>query len=525
MSPVFREPEASSRPPRPRRGPALLTALLLLAIGCGSDLPAAGPGVRPPAVAGSFYPDDAGMLRRAIRFYLDDAEGGSVEGVRVIVAPHAGYVYSGQIAADAWARAAREEADVVFILGTNHTVAPFREVSVWHAGAYRTPLGDALVDEGIARELMNSDPRFVFRPDAHEREHSVEVQVPFVQVLFPGAKIVPLVVGAPDPELCEALGRAIARLAGGRRAVIAASSDLSHYPEWEDAVRVDGAVLRAVAEGDRATVVRVMEEELRRGAPGLSTCACGEGPVLAALAAAEALGLPSAEVVSYANSGDTALGDRKRVVGYGAVAFGATGGKDPLAGLRRPEPELSERDFDEEERRWLLAHARRAVVQYLTSGTAPLARPEGAGLWRRQGAFVTLEIGDRLRGCIGHMAENRPLCQVVGAMALQAAFNDRRFSPLTAKELGEIRVEISVLTPKRRVSGPEDIVIGRDGVVLEKDGRSAVYLPQVAPEEGWNREEMLGHLARKAGLPADAWRRGAALWTFRAEVFGEGEVH
>lgn len=503
---------------------SMIVLACLLSAGTGS-LPASPPGIRPPAVAGSFYPDDPAKLRRAIRFFLDDVKGGSVEGVRVLVAPHAGYVFSGQIAADAWARAAAEEADVVFLLGTNHTAPPFRGVSIWHAGAYRTPLGDAPVDEDLARELMHADGRFGFRPDVHEREHSVEVQVPFVQSLFPRAKIVPLVIGAPDPEMCEALGRAIGRLAGGRRVVIAASSDLSHYPAWGDAIDVDGAVLRSVASGDRSAVVRAMDEGERRGTRGLTTSACGEGPILAAMAAAEALGLGAAEVVSYANSGETAVGDRKRVVGYGAVVFGAAGGSDPGGGLVRPEPGPAGADLSDGERRWLLEHARRAIGQYMTTGTAPLARPEDAALWRDRGAFVTLEIEGRLRGCIGHTAEDRPLGQVVGAMALQAAFNDGRFSPLTPEELGEVRVEISVLTPRRPVSGPEEIVVGRDGVILEKGGRSAIYLPQVAPEQGWNREEMLGNLALKAGLPRDGWKRGAELWTFRAEVFGEGEVH
>jgi AmmeMemoRadiSam system protein A len=138
-----------------------------------------------------------------------------------------------------------------------------------------------------------------------------------------------------------------------------------------------------------------------------------------------------------------------------------------------------------------------------------------------QGAFVTLKQHGKLRGCIGHMAEDRPLCHTVGRMALQAAFNDHRFSPLKASELEEIEIEISVLTPLHPVDGPTHIVVGQDGVMIRKSNRSAVFLPQVALEQGWNREELLTRLCQKAGLPDHAWHEGATFYTFQAQVFNE----
>jgi AmmeMemoRadiSam system protein A len=173
----------------------------------------------------------------------------------------------------------------------------------------------------------------------------------------------------------------------------------------------------------------------------------------------------------------------------------------------------------------LLSFARRTIRQFLTTDTAPLARGFDPALENERGAFVTLKKDGKLRGCIGHMADDLPLCQVVGYCALQAAFNDRRFSPLTLEELEEVEIEVSVLTPFQPVDRYEDIQIGRDGVMLEKNGRSAVYLPSVAVEQGWNREEMLSHLSVKAGLSANAWKKGTRFYTFQANAFGESDLH
>jgi AmmeMemoRadiSam system protein A len=204
------------------------------------------------------------------------------------------------------------------------------------------------------------------------------------------------------------------------------------------------------------------------------------------------------------------------VVGYGAVSFSAD---------KNCNAEKSESGgLSQEHKKALLSFARKTIEQFLNSETIPPARGFDPILENRQGAFVTLKKHGELRGCIGHMAEDLPLCQVVGMMALQAAFNDPRFTPVKLSELPEIEIEISVLTPSQKVKSPEDIVIGRDGVILRKDGRSAVFLPQVAPEQGWNIEEMLSHLSRKAGLSSDSWKKDAEFYTFQAVAFSESDL-
>lgn len=478
---------------------------------------------RDPAVAGRFYPDSAAPLRLAVEAYLRDAVPRKADRPVALIAPHAGYIFSGQIAADAWRQAQGDPVDLVVILGTNHTAPPFAGVAIDPGSGFRTPLGVAETDRAAAEALIAADPDCRFDAGVHAREHSVEVQVPFVQVLFPKAKILPAVVGSADPGLCDRLGRALGAVLRGRKGLVVASSDLSHYPSASDADAVDRRVLEAAARLDPEALRAAIRDGMSRGVPGLSTCACGEAPILAALSAARALGATRGTVVSYANSGDVAVGEPDRVVGYGAVAFGAGPPGADTSALEGGEDAPGPGGFGAADRRALLALARETIRRYLESGTIPLSRGLSARARARRGAFVTLTKGGELRGCIGRMSPGARLDQVVGAMALQAALRDPRFPPVTPEEVPGLRIEISVLTPMRPVAGAGEIVVGRDGVLLSKDGRSAVFLPQVATEQGWGRDEMLDHLCLKAGLPAGSWKSGARFSVFQAEVFREGE--
>jgi AmmeMemoRadiSam system protein B/AmmeMemoRadiSam system protein A len=478
--------------------------------------------VREPAVEGKFYPDDPAALRGAIAGYLSDAVPVGPGETVAIVAPHAGYIYSGQVAADAWRQVAGREIELVVILGTNHTTPGFSKVALHPGAGFRTPLGVATCDLEAADALAAADPDCVFDAAVHANEHSVEVQVPFAQHLFPKAKILPAIVASSDPALVDRLGAALGKVLAGRKAVVVASSDLSHYPSAKDAGEVDRKVLAAAAGLDPAALRKAIARESARGVRGLGTCACGEAPMAAAMAAARALGATRGTALSYAHSGDTSIGEQDRVVGYGAVAFakGATG--TDTDALREPEIP-PDGPLDDATKRALLAFARESIRRYLETGTAPLPRSLPPPARRTQGAFVTLTRNGELRGCIGRIVADGPLGRTVGAMALQAAFADNRFAPVSREELPMLHVEISALTPMKPVKGPDEIVVGRDGVLLSKGGRSAVFLPQVATEQGWSRDEMLDHLSRKAGLPAGAWKEGARFSVFQAEVFGEGK--
>jgi AmmeMemoRadiSam system protein B/AmmeMemoRadiSam system protein A len=483
-------------------------------------------GERRPAVAARFYPGAAKPLEGAVRAYLEDALPPQDARPLALISPHAGYIYSGQIAADAYRQAMGHEYDVIVVLGTNHTTAGFDGVSIYPGTGYRTPLGLAEIDRELASRLTAADPAFTYQPAVHTQEHSVEVQIPFVQVAFPGIKIVTAVVGRPEPELCVRLGKALVKVLEGRKPLIVASSDLSHYPDYGDAVPTDLEVLEAIVTRDPFRVHATMEARVRRGVPGLSTSACGEAPILAVIQAARDLGAGRGIVISYANSGDTAVGDHSRVVGYGAVAFlhgdsGPTVTAPPPVVPAVPKQITTAKALEAAERRALLAFARESIERFLTTQTAPLARGYAPSLAREQGVFVTLKKNGHLRGCRGSLRPDLPLYQLVGVMALQSAFNDPRFPAVERDEWDAIDLEISLLTPMKPVPGVESVRVGRDGVWLGKNGRSAVYLPEVAVEMGWDRAEMMDHLCRKAGLPVGCWRQGATLETFQSELLKE----
>ncbi len=500
-------------------GMPLVVFSLGLAVACQAGK--GGGQVRPPAVAGKFYPESASILKLAIEKFMQDALPAQAKEPLAIVVPHAGYIYSGQICADGYNQVANRPYEVVIILGTNHTAPGLRKIALYPGDGFRTPLGTAPVDGQIVAALLAASPDCVADAGPHVREHSVEVQVPFIQHLFPKATIVPAIVGEADPALFTCFGGALAGVLKGRRALIVASSDLSHYPSAADAELVDKKTLAAIPSLDPTTLHTAIQTQMARRIRGLDTSACGEAPIMAAMAVAKAMGATGGRVVSYANSGDLPIGERERVVGYGAVVLGS--GLAPEKGASPAAP-AGAKSLTPEDKKRLLALARETISRYLTVQMLPLPRGFSPAAMEERGVFVTLKKHGNLRGCIGRMIPDRPLATIVGMMALQAAFEDPRFRPVTPEEVAKLEIEISVLTPMKPVSGPGDIVVGRDGVLFQKGRSSAVFLPQVAPEQGWGRDEMLSNLSQKAGLPADAWKEGGSSFsTFQAEVFGEAD--
>jgi len=501
------------------RAGALAFAGLLL---CCSASSAGRPGqdARQPIGPGQFYPRSASTLKAAIQAMVAGAVAPRPDRPAAIVVPHAGYVYSGQIAADAYRQAAAHHYDTVVIVGTNHTDAGFSKIAVAPGRVFPTPLGGAPIDQAFAAALQKEDTDCGVDGSPHRAEHSVEVQIPFVQQLFPAAKIVPLIVGRPDQAMCVRLGRALAALARDKAVLLVASSDLSHYPKADDARREDRGTLELVANLDVEGLYQ--REWAASPIPNVDTHACGSGPIMAIMTAARALGATRGTIISYANSGDTLVGDPDRTVGYGAVVFTPGERGADVEALKTPARDAG--PLQAADKKALLAFARETIRRYLATETLPLPRGFSPRVMRNRGVFVTLNERGELRGCIGHIPGDMPLARVVGAMALEAAFGDPRFSRVTLDEVPKLEIEISVLTPPARVGGPPDIVVGRDGVIIAADGHTAVFLPQVAPEQGWTRDEMLNNLCEKAGLPASRWRRpGMTFETFQAEVFRESD--
>lgn len=479
-------------------------------VGAG-DRPGGNPEeIRESVIAGTWYPGSAAELRKQIEDFLGRATTPELPGpLNALIAPHAGYVFSGQVAAYAYKLLEKQRFESVIVLAPSHH-ARFTGVSVYDRGGFRTPLGEVPLDYALIEALEKRDGRIRFVREAHVKEHALEIQLPFLQVLMPGFKLVPLVMGEQDYSSSQWLAEAIADCVRGKSVLVVASSDLSHYRTYEEAKQLDQILMDKVNAFDP----RGMYEKLSQG-----QCeACGGGPMLAAMLIARSQGATSSRVLHYANSGDVS-NDRNRVVGYLAAAFwtGPPLKADSQAGAKKAGVDLG---LTAEEKA-LLHRIVKETIEARCRGTKPPPfEPVTPILKQQRGAFVTLHKHGELRGCIGSIMSDRPLVETVTEMALAAAFRDPRFPAVTPDELKELDYEISVLTPLRKIKDVREIQVGVHGIFLRGDGRSGLLLPQVATENGWDRNAFLQNTCRKAGLPSEAWKdQSTEIFIFSADVF------
>ncbi|MBI4348740.1 MAG: AmmeMemoRadiSam system protein B [Elusimicrobia bacterium] len=468
---------------------------------------------RPAAVAGRFYPGHAQALTAQVDHFLHKAEKARPGKVVALLVPHAGLEFSGPAAATAWNAVEPGEFDTVLLIGAAHYVPV--EGAALFPGAYATPLGRVEYDRKLGDRLLK-DGSIRSMPEAHDREHSIEVNVTFLQRRFPKARLVALVMNAEDLATAERVGRAVAKAVKGRRVLIAASTDLSHYPPGDVADRVDTTTLHALASLDPAFFHSVNRFHMSRGHPNLQTVYCGEGAATAVLVAAKALGATEARVLSRYNSGD-ALTEKvyREVVGYAAVAF--------VAG---PRSERGAYGLSEDDKRALLGEARETLRRELDGTAQPPVELSTRPAFNLPAAvFVTwLARGETgpaaLRGCIGTTEPRGMLLESVRFFALEAGLRDARFPPIERERIDEHRIEISILTPPKPVASAEDIQPRVHGVMLENRGRRGLFLPQVW-ESLPDKDRFLAELcAQKAGLPANCVEDPSTrLQVFRVESF------
>jgi AmmeMemoRadiSam system protein B/AmmeMemoRadiSam system protein A len=440
--------------------------------------------LRRAAVAGMFYPDDPLELAEEVGAYLDRArEADQAPGFpKALIVPHAGYVYSGPVAASAYdlLRPARGVVKRVVVLGPCHRV-PVRGLALPQASAFATPLGRIPVDaEGV--RAIRGLPQVVESAATHAEEHALEVQLPFLQKVLGEFSLVPLVVGDAEPE---EVAEVLDRLWGGPETLVVISSDLSHYHAYDSAREIDHATVRAILDFDAG----ISHDQ-----------ACGATPISGLLLAAKRKGL-APRLLDCRNSGDTA-GDKRRVVGYASFALG---GEDAA--------------FGADHGRRLLRIARTSIADALGAGPVEPVADEG---WLREtrATFVTLMQGEELRGCVGALEAQRPLAEDVAANARAAAFEDNRFKALTLDELARTEVEVSLLsTPKTLAFDDHADLLrklrpGVDGVILEHEGRRGTYLPQVWDDLG-DPDLFIARLKQKAGIPHDADARRLCVKRYR----------
>jgi AmmeMemoRadiSam system protein B/AmmeMemoRadiSam system protein A len=470
--------------------------------------------IRKPAVAGKFYDAAPAKLRAEVAAFLKPCPppAGAVKGFLV---PHAGYAYSGAAAGAVFARVKDLAFDTLVIMATGHTMA-LKKGALPAAGSFETPLGALELDAAFCAELLKEKKLFEELPGAHQVEHAVEVQLPFLQAIKGSAvKIVPVLFNTSDAALLADAGRAVARAMKGRRALFCVSSDLSHYPPGGVAEMSDLSVLLALRQAMRNSNPGYFDLAnrllLAKAAESLDTTACGQAAMTAGAAAALELGGNDFETAVYTHSGKIS-GDSSAVVGYGAGFFSEVSPK-PACALDLPAALKTE----------LLALARSSISACLKTGSTPQPplspRPE---FNQPAAVFVTLTAGGRLRGCIGSLEPQGTLSDMVSAYAGAAAFDDPRFEPVKEAELKKLTIEISVLSPLALAAGPEEVKQGLHGVYLKNGRRTGTYLPQVW-EHFDNKEDFLSSLcSEKAGLPAGAWKeRSTVLYTYTVDHFSE----
>ena len=489
---------------------------------------------RQPAVAGQFYPGDKAELNQMLTSLFAHAVP-RVQGrnVLAIVTPHAGYVFSGGVAASSFNQIdPTKEYENIFILGPSHYVG-FDGASVYPGGSFITPLGPVRVNERTAKELLKHGDVFVSRADAHAKEHSVETEIPFLQYIMKKSfSIVPIVVGTDSREVCSRIADVLRPYMTPKNLFII-STDFSHYPSYNDAEIVDHATASAVLSKSPETLLRTLDRNAVRGVPNLVTSMCGWPCVLTLLDMTQEDPHVRLDSVQYRNSGDSEVGGKGQVVGYWAIAVSTSeaggavpkllGGK-PVPDAAGPEPQRTF-TLTPKDKVGLLKIARAAVVERVRNGKLPVVDTASltAAMKTPCGAFVTLNEHDQLRGCIGRFGAQEPLYRVVQEMAAAAATEDYRFPPVQGRELDKLSIEISVLTPMRRISSIDEIQLGKSGIYIKKGDRAGTFLPQVATETGWNKEEFLGHCAEeKAGIGYDGWK-DAEIYVYEAVVFSESE--
>ena len=502
---------------------SIVLAIILMMNSCNGQTRE--PVVRPATQANRFYDGNAQRLSQEVDSFLA-LHRGSADSRRVaaLIVPHAGYYYSGNVAASAYmALNPKQPYKRIFLLGPSHHEWLDGASVNTEADYYATPLGNVKVDceTGMAltttdgTDLTDSEKVFFYRPEAHDREHCLEVQLPFLQRrLGDVPPIVPIIISTNDFRKLSRMAEVLKPYFTDENLFVI-SSDFSHYPTYEDAYEADGKTGKAIESGDVGQFIAAIEENARSGKRNLATSACGEFAIITLM-----LMLDSNYEVKhlvYQNSGDIGDTDHSRVVGYHSFAIlrNGTGGN----GQTRTNTDFVLSDNDKKKLKEIALNSIKDSLDGKSVSVRVSPMQDYPMLSKKCGAFVSLHKHGHLRGCIGHFGEDTPLYEIVAEMARAAAFEDPRFMPVSREELDAIDIEISVLTPMRRIQSLDEFELHRHGIYIRKGYRSGTFLPQVADEVSWTKEEFVGHCSQdKAGLGWNGWK-DAELYVYEAIVF------
>ncbi len=468
-------------------------------------------------LAGSWYVDDPVHLARELETYLETVNPDPVEHLIGLMLPHAGYRYSGMVAAHGYKLLQGRNFKRVIVIGPSHRVALLDRVSLPDVTDIETPLGRIPLDREAIDGLLQYE-LFESHPRAHRLEHSVQIQLPFLQHVLDTFTLIPIVCGHLTQQSARRIGRALLPLMD-RETLLVISTDFTHYGAAFDYVPFTDDIQNNLRRLDLGAFDLIRDKNAEGFLDYLDRTGatiCGASPISVMLSMLD--DLSEVRLLKYDTSGNM-TDDWSHCVSYASAAISgrwktaaadAEDAADPMA--------LTAHD-----KAGLLRLARYRIASRFSQRTAAPSDSFSAAVHAVRGAFVTLHKRGQLRGCIGEIFPRRPLIKAVEEHAVNAAFQDPRFPALREDELAGIDIEISALSPPRKIGSYDEIEIGRHGIVISKQMQSAVFLPQVAPEQGWDLETTLGHLCMKAGLPSSAWKSDCEFHVFEADVFGEAD--
>jgi MEMO1 family protein len=458
--------------------------------------------LRSTAVAGSFYTDNKSKLQTQIKTHLKNAKTFEQQNISALIVPHAGYVFSANVASTAY-KTLNKRYKNIFLIGSSHYVS-FNGASIYNIGDYKTPLGNVRVNKALASKLIQDSKYFTFNPDAHKKEHTIEVQLPFLQTIYgDDINIIPIIIATSNIKTIKSIAKSLSPYFNDENLFII-STDLSHYPTFENANIVDKNILDSLTKNSPQKFVETIAKNEDAKIDALETSACGWSSLLTLLYMTQDK-LYKYETLEYKNSAHSKYGDKKRVVGYGAMRV-----------YKSDEFFLTSQEKQE-----LLNIASLSLYQAIKNKKRLVIDESKISpkLKEPLGAFVTLHKNKILRGCIGTFEPDKPLYKVIVDMTIASALNDNRFKEVSPDELKNIDIEISVLTPRKKIFLLDEIVIGKYGIYIKKGSKNGIYLPHVVTQMKWSTEEFVGNCSdEKVGIGYNGYK-DAELFIYEAIVF------
>jgi len=466
---------------------------------------------RAPTVAGKFYPKESNRLKEVINHLLSEANTKAFNGQIVsLFVPHAGYNFSGQTASLAYKTIQGKKFDLVIIIGCSQDIR-FKGAALLGKNGYKTPLGKVFIDKLIYDKLKKEKELFYVIDKVYKKDFTIEMQIPFLQFVLKGFKIVPILIGDRRIKICKNVAdKLFASIKDDKRNIlIIFTSNLASDLPYDVVKKLDKNAIKRIKNYD----INGFYDDINKNKVEASC----PGAIVTGMLLAKKIGANKVFLLKYITSGDVVKSKNKHVVGYASFVFIKNDPGEKMKKKAGIDLGLSDKD-----KKMLLAIARKAIESELKGAKPPSFEVDSPILKENRGAFVTIHENGELRGCIGLIRGYKPLYKTVEEMAVAAAFRDPRFPPLRRDELNKIDIEISALTPLRKITDINEIEVGKHGIYIEKGLHSGLLLPQVATEYGWDRLTFLEQTCWKAGLPLNAWKSpDASIYIFSADIFSE----